>query len=242
MLGVTCWRLWSEVFYFSLKLRSPPVSSGAGARGPAELGFTTRCGRGRVDVVEYIAIQCQCAGTFLGAAAGRRAHNAPQLPAVDLRPRNCAHTHSAGTIFTLSHSVVIPLLWSVMRIFVVAAVCCFVAVKAKAVGGGKDGLQVEKLWNFLGKIVLSPAHHQGGGDAGGGLQGDPAGEEGGQGDRPLRRLPSRWWDQLFLCISKHLSAMTQLRLPHTLASWICIAVTWLDLQLQWCYGAGDQPD
>ena len=34
-----------------------------------------------------------------------------------------------------------------MRIFVVAALCCWVGalVKAKAVGGGKDGLQVEKL-------------------------------------------------------------------------------------------------
>ena len=36
---------------------------------------------------------------------------------------------------------------SVMRIFLVAAVCCWLValVKAKAVGGGKDGLQVEKL-------------------------------------------------------------------------------------------------
>ena len=34
---------------------------------------------------------------------------------------------------------------SVMRILVLAALCGCVAVEAKAVGNGKDGLQVEKL-------------------------------------------------------------------------------------------------
>ena len=72
----------------------------------------------------------------------RRAHNQAPPAAVDQRPRNCAHLHNP----TFSTAVIV--LWSVMRILVVAAVCCAVAINAKAVGGGKDGLQVEKSWNF----------------------------------------------------------------------------------------------
>ena len=66
---------------------------------------TTRCGgRGRVGRV--LPSSASVATTFLGAPlppAARRAHNAPQLPPVDLRPRNCAHTHSSGTSQPLLH-------------------------------------------------------------------------------------------------------------------------------------------
>ena len=82
---------------FSLKLRSP-VSSGAGALGPTgRVGFTTRCGRGRVGLLPASAHLSR-------RRPACRAHNAPPA-AVDHRPRNCAHTHwrIQSYLFTLLH-------------------------------------------------------------------------------------------------------------------------------------------
>ena len=121
----------------SLKLRSP-VLSGAGAWGPS---WPRRSGH----YYEVWTIRVLAVGPttpFLGALCWPSARTTkrrewPHQWHVDLETaRTQAGAFPPPSSLKLS---------SVMRILVVAALCGCVAVEAKAVGNGKDGLQVEKL-------------------------------------------------------------------------------------------------
>ena len=121
----------------SLKLRSP-VLSGAGAWGPSWPRSGPALLRGVDD---------QSAGCGTDYSLSRR----PAWPSArTMERREWPHQWDVDLETARTQAGAFPppsslKLSSVMRIFVVAALCGCVAVEAKAVGNGKDGLQVEKL-------------------------------------------------------------------------------------------------
>ena len=121
----------------SLKLRSP-VLSGAGAWGPSWPRSGPALLRGGDD---------QSAGCGTDYSLSRR----PAWPSArTTKRREWPHQWDVDLETARTQAGAFPQpssleLSSVMRILVVAALCGCVAVEAKAVGNGKDGLQVEKL-------------------------------------------------------------------------------------------------